>query len=92
MSQSAVVDHTDEMCNRKKLIIQAVLSFLVAFYPKTFAKRIIVAVLIAVDTPVKSIVSLLGMGKSTVYNLRKSLFSASSEEEITALFSMKAGC
>ena len=74
------------------LIIRATLTFLENFFPKTFAKRIIAAILLSTGIPVKDITSLLGMGKSTVYDLGKSLRSANSSKDIVCLFHMKLGC
>ena len=73
------------------LVIQAVLSFLEFFLPITFAKRLVAAVLLAANIPVKMIAESLDMGKSTIYGLRKSL-QTDSIEELQALFRMKPGC
>lgn len=74
------------------LVIGAVLAFLGTFLPKTFAKRIVAVILLAMETPVQRIQVLLNMGKSTVYNLKKELTNASTAEEVIRLFQMKPGC
>ncbi len=73
-------------------IIRAVLSFLENIFPTTFSKRIIAAILLAAGIPVKRIQTLLNMGRSTIYDLRKAIENAQGPEDITCLFQMKQGC
>ena len=77
---------------QRRLTLKDILSFLSLFLPDTFAKRLVAATMLVVEIPVKNVATLLDMGLSTVYDLRKALMNATSSKEIMALFQMKPGC
>ena len=71
MSESNTVncsDSSDMETDWRNLALQAVLTFLQAVFPPTFARRIVITVLLAAGINLSDIPKLVGVSKSTVYN------------------------
>ncbi len=79
-------------CEHKILVMKAVVTFLQMFFAPTFVNRIIATILLIAGVPVKEIAQLLGVGHTSVYDLRKAIMASSTVEEIMGLFQMKSGC
>ena len=68
-------------------IMEAIISFLLVFVPKTLAKRIVAMILFTADIPIPRVVELSGLCERSVRELKRAM----AEKDVSGLLTLKNG-